>query len=107
MRRGMMACLFIYSSIYLLSIYLFVSSSIIKTFDMHLPTEDSPKSLASYCIGVLNSAVYRYLSVEMQFCISFMFLGLPDDIHEEKQITKMCMNMLNIEVKRKVGKDRF
>ena len=51
---------------------------------MHLPTEDSPKSLASYCIGVLNSAVYRYLSVKMQFCISFMFLGLPDDIHEEK-----------------------
>ena len=25
-----------------------------------------------------------YLPVEMQFYISVMFLGLPDDIHEEK-----------------------
>ena len=25
-----------------------------------------------------------YLPVEMQFYISLMFLGLPDDIHEEK-----------------------
>ena len=25
-----------------------------------------------------------YLPIEMQFYISMMFLGLPDDIHEEK-----------------------
>ena len=25
-----------------------------------------------------------YLNVEMQFYISLMFLGLPDDLHEEK-----------------------
>ena len=27
-----------------------------------------------------------YLRVEMQFYISMMFLGLPDDIHEEKPL---------------------
>ena len=27
-----------------------------------------------------------YLPVEMQFYISVMFLGLPDDIHEEKAL---------------------
>ena len=26
----------------------------------------------------------KYLPIEMQFYISVMFLGLPDDIHEEK-----------------------
>ncbi len=27
---------------------------------------------------------HTYLPVEMQFYVSVMFLGLPDDIHEEK-----------------------
>ena len=27
---------------------------------------------------------YTFLPVEVQFCVSVMFLGLPDDIHKEK-----------------------
>ena len=37
----------------------------------------------------------KYLPIEMQFYISVMFLGLPDDIHEEKpsflQFKKKCI----------------